>query len=214
MTSGDTPRLYFILDEPTLDCGRFLETMRQAIEGGVCAIQYRSKEPSTRHVLAVAEPLVHEARRRRVSFVMNDRVDVALALGADGVHVGEDDMPVELARRMVGPASLVGASVRTPDEARRAVDEGASYVAVGAVFPSPSKPDAPVVGLEAVARVRAAVRVPVCAIGGISLENVAEVVTAGADLICVIAAIGQAPDPRQAAADLLAAMAAARQKAP
>ena len=214
MDPAGAPALYFIVNEPSLGDRPAEPLVREAISGGVSVIQYRSKESSTRSMIATAADLVRRTRRHRVPLLINDRVDVALAVGAEGAHLGAEDMPIELARRLLGPAATIGATVRTPGEARRAVEEGASYVAVGSIFASPTKGSAPVVGLAGLTAVREAVDVPVCAIGGIDADNVAEVVGAGADLVCVVSAIGEADRPGDAAAALVAAIAEAWDGAP
>jgi thiamine-phosphate pyrophosphorylase len=149
--------------------------------------------------------------------IVNDRVDVALAAGADGVHIGQDDMDPADARRLLGPRAIIGLSVKTPEQARTAPLEHLSYVAVGGVFPTTSKNNPPPIGVDGLREIVAAVRArlpgfPVGAIAGITEANAAEVIAAGADGIAVISALSFAPDPAQAAGKLRGIIDAALQK--
>jgi thiamine-phosphate pyrophosphorylase len=179
--------------------------VEQAIAGGVGMVQLRLKECTTREFVDCAAALLPLCRREGVPLIVNDRADVCLAVGADGVHVGQEDLPVEAARMVLGPASIIGATTQTPELARQAAHMGASYVAVGPMFASPTKPDKHVIGPRALTPVRRAVRLPVCAIGGITEGNIREVIAAGADLAAVVTAISEADDPAGAAAALVAA---------
>ena len=145
---------------------------------------------------------------------MNDRVDLALALEADGVHVGQDDLPAPEARRLLLPGMILGVSTHDEAQARRARDDGADYVAVGSIFPTGSKAGFRLVGPDLVRRVRAEIAAPLVAIGGITPDNVAEVIRAGADAVAVISAVCAAPDPAAAAGRFLETIRAAREGAP
>ena len=180
------------------------------LEAGVRWLQLRAKTLSTRETLALAVRIGARARAAGAVLVVNDRVDVAQAAGAVGVHLGQADLPPPLARR-VAPGLLVGVSTHGVDQARRAAAEGADYVAIGSIFPTGSKDAFELVGLETLRQVRPVVTTaPLVAIGGLTLERVPEVLAAGADGIAVISAIGAAADPGQAAAAFLAAIRAAR----
>jgi thiamine-phosphate pyrophosphorylase len=171
------------------------DVARAAVAGGATALQLRDKESAGRALVATARRLVALANPAGVPVVVNDRVDVALAAGADGVHVGEDDLPVADARRLVGPERIVGASAGTVEEARRAEQEGADYLGVGPVFPTATKADAgEAIGLDGLRKIVAAVRVPVVGIGGITVENAAQVVLAGAAGVAVVSAVAGADD--------------------
>jgi thiamine-phosphate diphosphorylase len=178
---------------------------RAALEGGAPAVQLRDKEMTTAELVRVAAKMRRLTSEHRAAFIVNDRVDVALAVGADGVHLGPDDMPVETARRLMGPGAVIGASVASVEEARAAEVAGASYVSAGAIYATPSKADAGApIGVGPIAEIKAAVSLPVLAIGGITCENVGEVVRAGADGVAVISAVSEAGDMVQATRALLA----------
>lgn len=188
-----------------------VDVARAALEGGATAIQLRDKAASTRELLELAGLIRRLAREAGVPFFVNDRVDVALVSEADGVHVGRDDLPVEAARRLVGPRMLVGASASSLEEALEGQNAGADYIGLGPVFATPSKNDAgPPIGCEAVRAIRAVVEVPIIAIGGVSLDNAARVIEAGADGVAVISAVSSAADMREATSDLLKVIVKAR----
>jgi len=197
-------RLYLVTDRDLAGGRPLAEIVRLALRGGVTAVQVREKSLGASRFLEEVLELQRVLAGTGVPLVVNDRVDVALAARADGVHVGQDDLPAAEARRLVGPSMLLGVSVATADEARRALDHGADYVSVSPVFLTPTKPDAELaVGLEGVARVRSAAGdAPVLAIGGINAGNARAVVAAGADGVAVVSAVMSAPDPEAAAADL------------
>lgn len=182
-----------------------------ALEGGARLIQVRDKELSTRRLFEVVldiRPLVRAAGAR---LVVNDRVDIALAAEADGVHLGDEDLPAAQARRLLGPQAIVGVSVASAAEARAAEAAGASYVSVGSIFATGSKPDAGrPIGAAAIGEIKRAVEVPVLAIGGIRRDNAAEVIRAGADGVAVISAVAEAADMASATAELLRLIGGAR----
>jgi thiamine-phosphate pyrophosphorylase len=197
-------RLYLVTDRD-LARGRSLrEVISAAVDGGVTAVQVREKELGTRRFLNEVRALMQLLEGSGVPLFVNDRADVAIAAGAAGLHVGQDDLPAEVARELVGPGMRLGVSVGTPAEARAALAAGADYVSVSPVFLTPTKPDADsAVGLEGVRRVRqAAGEAPVLAIGGIDGTNAASVIAAGADGVSVVSAIMSAEDPSAAAAAL------------
>ena len=190
-----------------------LEVARAAIEGGATAIQLRDKEATTRELIEAGLALRELTRERGVAFIVNDRVDVALAVKADGVHVGQDDMPAKLARRLMGPDKIIGVSASTVEEALQAETDGADYISASPVFSTPTKPDAaPPTGLEGLRAIVEAVRIPVVAIGGINEGNVEEVIRAGADGVAVISAVVGAPDIAAAARRLRQRIEAAREE--
>lgn len=200
--------LYFILD-PDMTAGRDPVTVvTEALAGGVRVVQLRDKHREKGYQLALAQRVRDACHASGAVFLVNDHPDVALAVGADGVHVGQKDLPLEAARRMLPLRQIVGVSTATVPEALAAAAGGADYVAVGAMFSTQSKSDTRPAGLETLRRVREQVRrQPLVAIGGINGQNLGEVVRAGADAIAVISAIGLAPDVRAAAAALVEAFA-------
>jgi len=204
--------LYVITDRRLSGGRSHLEVMRAAIEGGATAIQLRDKEATTRELIEAGLALRELTRERGVAFIVNDRVDVALAVDAEGVHVGQDDMPAKLARKLVGPDKIVGVSASTLEEALQAEADGADYVSASPVFSTPTKPDAPPpTGLEGLQAFVEALRVPVVAIGGINESNVEEVIKAGAAGVAVISAVVAAPNIAEAARRLRARIEAARE---
>jgi thiamine-phosphate pyrophosphorylase len=195
--------VYLITDRRSAGARSLPDIVRAAIAGGATAVQLREKEASTREMIEMGRVLLAITRAAGVPLIVNDRVDVALALNADGVHVGQADMPAALARRLIGPDRILGVSAATVAEAEQAVRDSADYLGVGDVYGTPSKPDAgPPIGLEGLAAVARAVRVPVVAIGGITPENAATTISAGAVGVAVISAIVGAPDPLAAARQL------------
>jgi thiamine-phosphate pyrophosphorylase len=194
----------YLVTGSTLTIGRpLLDVVRAAIHGGVTCVQVREKDVSARAYIESLTAVRSLLRECGVPLFVNDRVDVALALEADGVHLGQTDLPLGMARRVAAGRLLVGVSCETVQDAKDAERGGADYVSVSPVFATPTKTDtAPALGLDGVRAIRRAVRVPVVAIGGINMTNAADVIRAGADGICVVSAIASAPDPHAAAAAL------------
>lgn len=208
--------LYVITDE-SLSGGRSHEEQtRAALAGGAGLIQLRDKTASSQRLYEAARAMRGLTRAAGALLIINDRLDIALAAEADGVHVGPDDLPVAVARRLLRPGMVLGASAGTVAEAVAAQDDGADYLGVGAVYEARgSKADAGApVGLARVLAVRSAVRLPIVGIGGIKAENAAPVVQAGADGVAVITGVAGAPDIAAAAARMLAVVRAARRAEP
>jgi thiamine-phosphate diphosphorylase len=196
--------LYVVLD-PDACAGRDpVDVARLALEGGASLMQWRDKRRDKGDQLPQARAVRELCARHGALFIANDHVDLALVLGADGVHLGQRDLPVEAVRPLVSPQFIVGASTNNAEEARQAQDQGASYVAVGSVFPTGSKETARPASPERVREVKAAIHLPVVAIGGISASNVEQVLDAGADAVAVISAVCSAGDVRAAARELAA----------
>ena len=195
--------LYLVTDSDLARGRSLLDIVRAAVDGGVTCVQVREKTVSSRKYLERLAPVRDLLRERGVPLFVNDRVDIALAVEADGVHLGQTDMPLALARRIAGDRLIIGISCEAAQDAVEAERGGADYVSVSPVFATPTKTDtAPALGLDGVRAIRAAVRVPVVTIGGINASNAADVIRAGADGVCVVSAIVGAPDPRAAAAAL------------
>ena len=180
-----------------------LEIAKLAIEGGVTMIQLREKKAPLHRVLSEGRALRELCRERGVPFLVNDRVDVAMLLEADGVHVGQDDIPYADARRLLGDVAIIGVSAGTPEEAAKAIDDGADYLGVGAVYATGTKADAGApIGTELIRGIRSKSAIPIVGIGGITADNAMNVIDAGADGIAVVSAITRAADPRAAASAL------------
>jgi len=195
--------LYLVTDSDLSRGRSLLDIVGTAVDGGVTCVQVREKTTSSRAYLERLAPVRGFLRERGVPLFVNDRIDVALAAEADGVHLGQTDIPLLLARRIAGDRLIIGISCETTKDAIAAEQGGADYVSVSPVFGTPTKTDtAPPLGLDGVRGIRRAVRLPVVAIGGINGTNAGDIIRAGADGICVVSAIVSAPDPRAAAATL------------
>ena len=173
------------------------------LRGGCRLVQLREKELPPVDVYPLARQLRSRCREAGCLFIVNDRVDLALAVDADGVHVGQDDLPAAAARRLLRPGMILGISTHDLAQARAARDDGADYVAVGSMFPTGSKPGFQLVGPELLRAARPEIAAPLVAIGGITPDNVDQVVRAGADAVAVISAVCAAPDPAEATRSFL-----------
>lgn len=196
--------IYFVTD-PDLRPGRSPEEQAQAaLAGGTSIMQLRDKSLATPQLIALAKRLNEMARAANALFIINDRVDIALASEADGVHLGSDDMDAKDARRLLGPDKLIGVSVSTVEEAKK-VAPYVSYLGVGAIFGSKTKGDAgDPIGLERIREIKAAFpHLPLVAIGGINADNIADVAAAGADAAAVVSAVVCAPDMEAATRELV-----------
>lgn len=175
------------------------EVAERALRGGASILQLRDKEASLRELLSEAFALAQLCRQYGATFIVNDRLDLALASGADGVHLGQDDLPAQAARRLL-PGKLLGVSTHSSEQALRAEEDGADYIGVGPIFPTATKETGyRPLGLEGLRKIREAVKIPILAIGGIDFENAPLVIRAGADGVAVISAVVGAPDIAQAA---------------
>lgn len=204
--------LYLVTDRQLSQGRAVAAIVAAAVAGGVTCVQLREKSCSTREFLDEARTVRAVLQGTGVPLIINDRVDVALAVGADGVHLGQTDMPIRDARRLVGADMLIGVSAECVDDAVRAEAEGADYIGVSPVFATPTKTDtAPPLGLDGVAAIRAVVSIPVVGIGGISALNAAAVIRAGCHGVAVVSAIVAAQDPRRAAAELKSIITNARE---
>jgi len=194
----------YVIPDSTAGAPRSLEEQaRLAILGGATMIQLRDKKMTGRELYETAKRLLSLCRPRDIPLIVNDRLDVALASGADGVHLGAEDLPVHAAKRFVPEGFIVGATAHSVEEGIRAEAEGADYVGVGAAFPSGTKKGAAVLGVAGIREVCSAISLPTVAIGGITAQNAREVLDAGVDGVSVVASVvGQ--EDIQAAASLLA----------
>jgi thiamine-phosphate diphosphorylase len=190
--------LYAILDQ-SVSAGRDLPGLLDAVLGGGCRlVQLREKTLPLAELLPLAQRLARRCRELGALFIVNDRADLALAADADGLHVGQGDLPARRARDVLRPGMILGVSTHDPEQARRAVADGADYVAVGSIYPTTTKAGFQLVGPELIRRVRPEVPVPLVGIGGITADNAGPVLAAGADAVAVISALCTAPDPEAA----------------
>jgi thiamine-phosphate pyrophosphorylase len=187
-------RLYFVTDASPGEAG-----LRAALDGGVDVLQLREKDAGDEEILRAAALFRRVCDDGGALFVLNDRPDLAVEAGADGVHVGQEDEPVDAVRELVGDDMLIGLSTHSPEQLEAGLSSDADYVCVGPVYATPTKPDYAEVGLDLVRRAAATADRPWFAIGGIDTTNVADVAGAGADRVVVVRAIRDAPDPREAA---------------
>jgi thiamine-phosphate pyrophosphorylase len=194
------PTLYLVTDHATCGARGLMATVAAALAGGVSMLQYRAKDIPIRRALAEAEELVALARAHGVPMIVNDRLDLALAAEADGLHLGGSDMPPEIARRLLGEGKILGRSVTRSCDVAEIDPYVVDYVGLGPVFATATKPDhAPPLGLVSFRALRRAIPVPVVGIGGIDIEHTPALIAAGADGIAVVSAICGAGDPARAA---------------
>ncbi len=206
--------LYLVTDRRMLKGLTLTELVGKAINGGVSVVQLREKDSSSREFYELALAL-KKIMPGDVPLIINDRVDIALAAGADGVHLGQSDLPVKIARELLGPEAIIGLSVENLEQLEEARNLPVDYLAISPVFPTPTKTDfsSPAAwGLEGLGQARSLTNLPLVAIGGINEENAAEVVGAGADGLAVVSAICASPDPEQAARALKEKIEQARKK--
>lgn len=196
--------LYAVTDRGFTGELTLIQQIEQALRGGVTMLQLREKELDREHFLSEAAEVKELCHRFGVPLIINDKVEVALAIGADGVHVGMDDMPVDEIRKKVGQDFIIGATAKTPEQARAAQAAGADYLGVGAVFPSPTKKNALRITPEMLRSICNSVTIPSVAIGGINLDNVSEIKGCPIAGIAVVSAIFGAADIEKAAAELKA----------
>lgn len=196
-------KLYVITDPAGKQKRPLEETVRLAIEGGASVIQLRDKNASNAEMITMANTLLKITRPAGVSLIINDRVAVVKVTSADGVHLGQDDGPLEAARAVLGNEVIIGRSTHSPDQALRAQSEGFDYVGVGPVFATPTKPSYQPVGLEFVEFASKNIKIPFVAIGGIDVQNIGQVRQAGAQRVAVVRAVMASENPKAAAQTLL-----------
>lgn len=181
-----------------------LEVALAAIEGGASAIQLRDKKKKPDELLLIAKQLAAITRKAGRTLIINDLPAIALAAGADGIHLGQEDLPLPEAKKMLSPEMIIGVSASNLEEALAADRGGADYLGIGPIFPTPSKDDAaPPMGLAVLAGICQAVTIPVVAIGGLTVDNIEAVIDAGAEGIAVISAVTGAPDMTAAVSELV-----------
>ncbi|MBN2062544.1 MAG: thiamine phosphate synthase [Deltaproteobacteria bacterium] len=195
--------LYLVTDRG-LSRGRpTIEIVKSAVRGGVTVVQLREKHITTKEYIREALEIKGFLNEKNIPLIINDRIDIAMAVEADGVHIGQNDMPLETAKNILKGSMLIGVSVESVEDAIEADIAGADYISVSPVFPTPTKTDtAPALGLEGIARISALIKKPVIGIGGINKMNCAEVIRSGANGISVVSAVCSAEDPELAAREL------------
>lgn len=196
--------MYFITDSTNYSEEEFLYRVEQALMGGITLLQLREKDKSTREYMDLAEKVHTLTKKYNVPLIIDDRVDVALAIDAEGVHVGQSDMPVSIARKLMGDDKIVGATTKTVEQAVEAYAQGADYLGVGAIYPTTTKVKTVLTSTETLGNICSAVPIPVNAIGGLNKDNIDVLEGIPIAGICVVSAIMKADDPKQAAIELQA----------
>ena len=194
--------LYLVTDNSE-DEKKFLKTIEEAINGGVSVVQIREKTADTLEFYNLALKVKEITTKYNVPLIINDRVDIALAIDADGVHVGQSDMPCDVTRKLIGENKILGVSATTIDEAKKAEKDGADYIGTGAVFPTSTKDDAPNITKKDLKDIVDSINIPVVAIGGITIENANELKNTGISGLSVVSAIMSADNPKEASEKLL-----------
>ena len=205
MKNLDT-RIYFITDSTPYTEQEFLDRVRSALRGGVSLIQLREKERSTREYIDLAHKVGALAQEFGVPLIIDDRIDVALASGVQGVHLGQSDMPIKTARKILGEDFIIGATAKTVEQALEAFEQGADYLGVGAIYPTTTKVKTVLTSTEMLDKICKAVPIPVNAIGGLNKDNIDVLKGIGISGICAVSAIMKADNPENAVKELSAAV--------
>ena len=194
--------LYFITDSTGFEKDEFLRRVRSAIEGGVTIVQLREKNRTTREYIELAEAVHELTKESGVPLIIDDRIDVMLASGAEGVHVGAEDMPVAVARKLIGNDKILGATAKTVEAATKAYNDGADYLGVGAIYPTTTKVKTVLTSTETLDAITKAVPIPVNAIGGLNSTNLGVLKGINIAGVCAVSAIMKADSPKAAAEEL------------
>ena len=194
--------LYLVTDKSD-DVEKFLKTIEEAIKGGTTVVQIREKTAETLDFYNLALKVKEITKKYNVPLIINDRVEVALAIDADGVHVGQSDMPCDVTRKLIGEDKILGVSAATIEEAKKAQMDGADYIGTGAVFPTQTKDDAPKITKNDLKEIVESIDIPVVAIGGITLENAHELTDTGIAGLSVVSAIMSSDNPKKSSQELL-----------
>jgi len=203
--------MYFITDSTNYSEEEFLYRVEEACKGGVTLIQLREKESTTREYLSLAEKVHEITQSYDIPLIIDDRVDIALAVNAEGVHVGQSDMPVNITRKLMGEDKIIGATAKTVPQALEAYRQGADYLGVGAIYPTTTKVKTVLTSVDTLKEIVKAVPIKVNAIGGLNKENIHVLKNSGIDGICVVSAIMKADEPYIAAKELREAFDALQQ---
>ncbi len=194
--------LYFITDSTGYSEEEFLLRVEKALQGGVTLMQLREKEKSTREYIILAEKVHRLSKKYGVPLIIDDRVDVAMAVDAEGVHLGQSDMPIHIARRIIGSEKIIGATAKTVAQAKEAYEQGADYLGVGAIYPTTTKVKTIITSTETLKEICDAVPIPVNAIGGLNKDNISVLKGIPVAGICAVSAIMKASEPKFAAEEL------------
>lgn len=194
--------LYLVTDNSD-DVEKFLNTIEEGIKGGVSVVQIREKTADTLEFYNLALRVKEITTKYNVPLIINDRVDIALAIDADGVHVGQSDMPCDVTRKLIGEDKILGVSAATIPEAKKAERDGADYIGTGAVFPTATKDDAPSITKDELKEIVESINIPVVAIGGITLENASQLTDTGIAGLSVVSAIMSSDNPKKSSQELL-----------
>jgi thiamine-phosphate pyrophosphorylase len=206
--------LYLVTDQKLCLGRELIEVVMEAVAGGVSIVQIREKDSDTRDFFQLAMAMKKQLEKTNVPLIINDRVDVAIAVDADGVHVGQTDLPCAVAREMIGPEKILGVSINTFEQIEEVHKLNINYLSLSPVFPTPTKPDTtPAFGIEGLKKARQMTSRPLMTIGGINKTNLKDIVDAGMDGVAVVSAICSAPSPAIAARELADIIRQARKRA-
>ena len=201
------PRLYFITDSTLYEKDEFLRRVTAALEGGVTLVQLREKERSTREYLELAKAVHELTLKFNVPLIIDDRLDIAMAADTEGVHLGQSDLPINIARKIFGPDKIIGATAKTVEQAMEAYEQGADYLGVGAIYPTTTKVKTILTSTEMLDKICHAVPIPVNAIGGLNKDNIDVLKGIPIAGVCIVSAVMKADDPKKAAEELSEAIA-------
>lgn len=196
------PKLYFITDSTCFTEDEFLYRIEEALKGGVTLLQLREKNKSTREYISLAEKVHSISEKYNVPLIIDDRLDVAMAINAEGVHLGQSDMPVDIARKLWGEDKIIGATAKTVSQAVEAYTNGADYLGVGAIFPTTTKVKTVITSTQTLNEICKSVPIPVNAIGGLNINNIDILKDIPISGICVVSAIMKSENPRTASEEL------------
>ena len=196
------PRLYFITDSTNYEKEEFLRRVESALKGGVTLVQIREKERTAREYLELAKEVHALTLKYNVPLIIDDRLDIAMASDAEGVHLGQSDLPVNIARKIFGPDKIIGATAKTVEQAKEAYAQGADYLGVGAIFPTTTHVKTTLTSTATLSDIIKAVPIPANAIGGLNKDNIDVLKSIPIAGICVVSAIMKADDPQKAAEEL------------
>ena len=200
-------RLYFITDSTLYEKDEFLRRVTAALEGGVTLVQLREKERSTREYLELAKAVHELTLKFNVPLIIDDRLDIAMAADTEGVHLGQSDLPINIARKIFGPDKIIGATAKTVEQAMEAYEQGADYLGVGAIYPTTTKVKTILTSTEMLDKICHAVPIPVNAIGGLNKDNIDVLKGIPIAGVCIVSAVMKADDPKKAAEELSEAIA-------